>query len=248
VSSFLLIMDDGPAPPAATHATIADAALGLPVKQVSNVDERIGKSEIEELREQLEAERKLRRSAEFALSEQGRLATSTGPLLYPTGSYIAPIGTGANQPNSPSNGVKWPDLLQGTTSLVILLGLGLYGAVRFGHQVFCDQLGVRPEDIGLTYAASVSRAAVILVVLAVCFGVVLTSITVLGNLQVPEFPTPIRFLNPLVRGLMALAGGFLPAILAMFLGSFLGATSFLAIIAMIISAFWLLSVIFTYVV
>jgi hypothetical protein len=253
----LPIMDHGQAPPAYTHANTADAELGPPVKQPSNVDERLGKYEIEELREQLEAEREQVQAereqvqaereqvqaereqvqAERTLSEQARLATSTGPLLHSTESHTGPTGTDTKQPNPPSGGISWPDLVQGATSLTILLGLGLYGAVRFGHQIFCEQLGVRPEDIGLTYAASVSRAAVVLVVLAVCLGIILIGVTVLDNIEIPNLPKPIEFLTPVAAGLVGGAGGTFIVVVALVLASLLGVTSLFGIIAMIVGGF-----------
>ena len=62
----------------------------------------------------------------------------------------------------PRSNSRFMELAQAVAAITALLGLGLYGAIRFGHQVFCDELNIRPEEIGLTYAASVSRAAVII--------------------------------------------------------------------------------------
>jgi hypothetical protein len=54
-----------------------------------------------------------------------------------------------------------------------VLALAIYGFIRFGQQAFCDQLGVTPEEIGLTYAASVSRAAVLIVVFTSFAGLII---------------------------------------------------------------------------
>jgi hypothetical protein len=52
-------------------------------------------------------------------------------------------------------------LLQTCTGLLTLLGIGLYGAIRFGQQQFYDSLGSTPEEVGLTYGATLSRAAAV---------------------------------------------------------------------------------------
>jgi hypothetical protein len=57
------------------------------------------------------------------------------------------------------------DLIQKTLQALTLIGVGLYGAIRFGQQLYCDRLGITPEEIGLTYVASISRTAVILTAL-----------------------------------------------------------------------------------
>jgi hypothetical protein len=58
------------------------------------------------------------------------------------------------------------NLIQSTTQALTLVGLGLYGALRFGQQIYCNKLGITPEEIGLSYIASLSRAGVILLALA----------------------------------------------------------------------------------
>jgi hypothetical protein len=148
--------------------------------------------------------------------------STRSPTIRPA--HTGPTRTDTDQPTPPSDGVKWPDLVQGATSLAILFGLGLYGAVRFGHQVFCDQLGVRPEDIGLTYAASISRAAVILVVLAICVGMLLAAVALLDNIQV-KLPKPIQFLNPLAAALTGWIAGAIPTSILLVLAGLMGATS-----------------------
>jgi hypothetical protein len=57
-------------------------------------------------------------------------------------------------------------LIQTAASLLFIAGAGLFAAIRFGQQVFYNRFGVRPEEVGLSYAASVSRAAVTIVVLS----------------------------------------------------------------------------------
>ena len=58
------------------------------------------------------------------------------------------------------------NLIQLITQALTLIGLGLYGALRFGQQIYCNKLGITPEEIGLSYIASLSRAGVILLALA----------------------------------------------------------------------------------
>jgi hypothetical protein len=57
-------------------------------------------------------------------------------------------------------------LIQTAASLLFIAGAGLFAAIRFGQQVFYNRFGVRPEEVGLSYAASVSRAAVTIVALS----------------------------------------------------------------------------------
>jgi len=70
-----------------------------------------------------------------------------------------------HQTSPVSNGPE-KDLIQRTLQALTLAGLGLYGAIRFGQQLYCDGLGITPEEIGLTYTGTISRAAVILIALA----------------------------------------------------------------------------------
>jgi hypothetical protein len=60
-------------------------------------------------------------------------------------------------------------LFQTSTALLSLLGIGLYGAVRFGQQIFYNELGLAPEEVGLSYASSLSRAAVIVAAVSSVF-------------------------------------------------------------------------------
>jgi hypothetical protein len=58
--------------------------------------------------------------------------------------------------------LDWKETISQVTTLLSFLAIGLYGAVRFGQQVFCNRLGITPEAIGLTYANTISRAAVVI--------------------------------------------------------------------------------------
>jgi hypothetical protein len=81
------------------------------------------------------------------------------------------------------------DLIQRTIQTLTLVGLGLYGAIRFGQQLYCDRLGVTPEEIGLTYLASISRAAVILIALFAPAAVFLSLLALNGMIRGTSRPT-----------------------------------------------------------
>jgi hypothetical protein len=53
-----------------------------------------------------------------------------------------------------------------------LFGLLIYGFTRLGQEYFCAGFGVAPEDLGLSYAFSVSRASSLLLVLVPWLAVV----------------------------------------------------------------------------
>jgi hypothetical protein len=78
---------------------------------------------------------------------------------------LRPTGAGLGKSQEASAGPKLTDWAQTSAAALAILGVGLYGAIRFGQQIFCNALGVRPEEVGLTYAASVSRAAVVIIAL-----------------------------------------------------------------------------------
>ena len=110
-----------------------------------------------------------------------------------SGTSPQPSGTGhgqARDPEPPSRSQHQPspksekDVVQRTLQALTLAGLGLYGAIRFGQQLYCDGLGITPEEIGLTYTASISRAAVILIALAaplVSFALLILANAVIGG-------------------------------------------------------------------
>jgi hypothetical protein len=54
----------------------------------------------------------------------------------------------------------------------ITLGLLLYGMLRLAYTTFYDEFGVTPEQVGLTYAETLSRSAVLVGSLIVYFMVV----------------------------------------------------------------------------
>jgi hypothetical protein len=74
-------------------------------------------------------------------------------------------GAAINKSQRASTELALADWAQTSAAALAILGVGLYGSIRFGQQVFCNALGVRPEEIGLTYAASLSRAAVVIIAL-----------------------------------------------------------------------------------
>jgi hypothetical protein len=75
------------------------------------------------------------------------------------------------------------DVVQRTVQVLTLAGVGLYGAIRFGQQLYCDKLDIAPEEIGLTYIASLSRAAVIIVAITAPFFVFLALNALTASIQ-----------------------------------------------------------------
>lgn len=98
-------------------------------------------------------------------SSQEQLANPDLPALSEDDRRLVSEGERA-QKTLPSSSQSAKDVIQRTLQALTLAGLGLYGAIRFGQQLYCDSLGINPEEIGLTYTASISRAAVILISLS----------------------------------------------------------------------------------
>jgi hypothetical protein len=71
--------------------------------------------------------------------------------------------------------------IQRLTTLLPLLGVGLYGALRFGQQLFCNRLDVTPEEIGLTQSATIARAAVVVVILLSFFALPTAALFLFGD-------------------------------------------------------------------
>jgi hypothetical protein len=101
---------------------------------------------------------------------------------------------------------RWLELVQIGAALVALLGLGLYGAIRFGHQVYGNALRIEPEEIGLTYAASVSRAAVVIVALLTVVSFYVFGIWLMTDaLNRFHIPWPVRIFLWIIAGAMSIA-------------------------------------------
>jgi hypothetical protein len=62
----------------------------------------------------------------------------------------------AEQKSSQPSVVTW--LLEHATATITVMGLAVYGLVRFGIDAFYSELGVTAEEVGLTYPAILSRA------------------------------------------------------------------------------------------
>jgi hypothetical protein len=118
-----------------------------------------------------------------------------------------------------------PDLsknFQIATAAISLLGLGLYGAVRFGQQLFYNRLRLTPEEVGLSYAAAVSRAAVIIIAL------LMTLILATSTIGIGEYlPNRRGCLGSVAGYLLGIAGGgaavFISVIALGDIGWFIGA-------------------------
>jgi hypothetical protein len=124
-----------------------------------------GPSEVDHLRHQLEIEQVRRKAAEQLAAE--RIPPPSARLL---------------------------DMIQIIAAMLAVLGASLYGAIRLGHQVYGDRLGIKPEEIGLTYASSVSRAAVILVALTAIIAFYVCGALCFAQLQNLNLPGLVRVL------------------------------------------------------
>jgi hypothetical protein len=96
----------------------------------------------------------------------GELAAQREPLLRELEQRVLQRIAEREAPGDHRMGREIPELIQTAASLLFIAGAGLFAAIRFGQQVFYNRFGVRPEEVGLSYAASVSRAAVTIVVLS----------------------------------------------------------------------------------
>jgi hypothetical protein len=119
---------------------------------------------------------------------------------------------------TPSPSARLLDMIQIVAAMLAVLGVSVYGAIRLGHQVYGDRLGFKPEEIGLTYASSVSRAAVILVALTAVASFYVCGALFFGQLQGLQVPKIVRVLITLV---LAIIGAVLAAA-SQFFASLLG--------------------------
>jgi len=66
-------------------------------------------------------------------------------------------------------------------SFLAVAGLLLYGTVWSCYNSFYGTFGLEPEDVGVTYARTISRAAIGFLTLLLILGLVLVSIQVLAD-------------------------------------------------------------------
>jgi hypothetical protein len=130
------------------------------------------------------------------------------------------------------------ELVHNSAQVLALCGVGIYGAIRFGQQLYCNKLGITPEEIDLTYTASISRAAVILAALGFSL---LLALIISGFAGIAHGTTRgAKFLQYSLTVLALVAIWSIPAILLPLLGFMAFLILSIAIIAVMIV--WIIGV------
>ena len=113
------------------------------------------------------------------------------------------MGTTDTPPQEEHWLIVW--VAENTLAALTIAGALLYGIVRFGLQLFYDEFGLAPEDVGLGYGETLARATGF----AFFFAIVLSPLVAYALLR------RIRLTRWLVVGFVALAIPVLVAVAAM---------------------------------
>lgn len=101
------------------------------------------------------------------------------------------------------------DVAQAVVPVLALMGVVVYGLLIFGYSEFYRELGIRPEDVGISYGGSLGGAAG-LTILIICTALVVGA-GILGLRRAVSSSGPRRrTLLPLIRTagvILTLAGG-----------------------------------------